>query len=377
MKKRWLLVPVLLLSVPVLAFQAGLFPVFGALPTTEDQQRFSSSRAYNPEIGEFQNRRAELVASMQEEMEILPMLREWFKERPDGQPAVPLPERKPDMQQFMAPGSDTRIIWFGHSTFLVNMADTIILVDPVFGDTAAPVNFTAKRFQPPVLPLEDLPPVDIILISHDHYDHLEAQSVRFFSDKATSFIVPLGVGGHLRRWGVSAERITELDWWQSHDTDGLQFTATPAQHFSGRDGINNNQTLWASWVVASTNSRVFFSGDSGYDTHFADIGERLGPFDLALLENGQYDQSWPYVHMLPAETIQAFRDVKARRLMPVHWGMFELAFHTWYEPVSAVSLLAEQNGIELVTPVLGELITLDESLDTLPWWESLIEAPGP
>ena len=371
MKKRWFLIPLTLLAVPVLAFQADLFPVFGARPAPEDQQRFAASSVYNTETGEFQNRRAELVATMQEEMEILPMLGKWFTERPDGRPATLLPELAPDLHAFLTPGSQTRLIWLGHSSFLLNMAGTIVLVDPVFGEAAAPVGFTAKRFQPPVLTLDKLPPVDIVLISHDHYDHLEADSVRFFADTETRFITPLGVGGHLKRWGIPEVRITERDWWQTHEADGLQFTAAPAQHFSGRDGINNNQTLWPSWVVASPDSRLFFSGDSGYDTHFKDIGARLGPFDLALMENGQYDKSWPYVHMQPAETSQAFKDVNASRLMPVHWGMFELAFHTWYEPVSAVSRLADQNGIELVTPLLGELITLNESLQTLRWWESV------
>ncbi|ASJ70915.1 MBL fold metallo-hydrolase [Granulosicoccus antarcticus] len=374
MKKRWFLVPLALLAVPVFAFQAGLFPELGARPAAEDRLRFLASEAYNPEAGIFENRRADLVAQMQENMETIPMLRKWFAKRPDARPVSELPQRQPDLQQFLSASSETKIIWFGHSTFLLNIAGTIVLVDPVFGDTASPVSFMVKRFQPPVLELEELPPIDIILISHDHYDHLDKPSIDFFVDKATQFITPLGVGVHLKRWGISEHRITERDWWQSHESHGVEFTAAPAQHFSGRDGANNNETLWASWVVAGPATRLFFSGDSGYDTHFSQIGERLGPFDLAFMENGQYDQAWPYVHMLPPETIQAFKDVNASRLMPVHWGMFELAFHTWYEPAAAVSRLAEQEGIELVTPMLGELITLDNSLRTTHWWETVAHA---
>lgn len=374
MKKRWLLIPLSLLAVPVFAFQAGMFPVLGARPTVEERERHAASEAYNSELGVFQNRRPELFAQMRENTEILPMVRKWFSERADGRPTTRLPEQQPDLQAFLAPGSDTRVIWFGHSTFLLNVGGTVVLVDPVFSETAAPVGFTAKRFQPPVLSLGNLPPIDIVLISHDHYDHLDTESVRFFADARTQFITPLGVGAHLVRWGIQQEKITERDWWQTHEAHGIEFTAAPSQHFSGRDGVNNNETLWASWALVTPDSRLFFSGDSGYDTHFAEIGERLGPFDLAFMENGQYDEAWPYVHMHPAETIQAYKDVKASRLMPVHWGMFELAFHTWYAPVAAVSQLADQEGIDLVTPMLGEMIIIDDSLETSRWWEKVVHA---
>ncbi len=253
MKKRWLLIPLVLLAVPVFAFQARLVPVFGASPSAEDRERYAASDAYNPEAGVFQNRRPDLFVQMREDMEFFPMLGKWFTKRVDGRPASRLPEQQPDMQAFLAPGSDTRVIWFGHSTFLLNIAGTIVLVDPVFSDTAAPVGFTAKRFQPPVVSLDKLPPVDIILISHDHYDHLDTESVQFFADEKTQFITPLGVGAHLVRWGIQREKITERDWWQEHESHGITFTAAPAQHFSGRDGINNNETLWASWVLTTPN----------------------------------------------------------------------------------------------------------------------------
>lgn len=369
--RRWLILPILIiLTVTILIMLTLKLPVFGARPTAEDKQRFSSSAAFDAKKGVFQNRRPELYQQMRDEMKLIPMLREWFSERKDGRPLQALPEQQPDMDRFLSPSESVRLIWFGHSTFLLNIDGTIVLIDPVFGKTAAPVSFTAKRFQPPVLPLSQLPPVDVVLISHDHYDHLDADSIRFFRDAKTQFLVPLGIGGHLKRWGISEERIVERDWWESWSAHGIDFTAAPAQHFSGRDGFNNNETLWASWVMSNEQTRLFFSGDSGYDTHFAQIGERLGPFDLALMENGQYDDSWPVVHMRPFETIQAFREVNAKRLLPIHWGMFELAFHSWYAPAESLATLADEQGVDLVTPMFGEMLTLDDDLTTTRWWQN-------
>jgi len=176
---------------------------------------------------------------------------------------------------------------------------------------------------------------------------------------------------HLNRWGIDSSRITERDWWESYSTSGIEFTAVPAQHFSGRDGFYNNRTLWASWVLADPSIKMYFSGDSGYDTHFLEIGKRLGPFDIALMENGQYDKGWPAVHMMPDETLQAFKDVNAQRLIPIHWGMFELAFHTWYDPIVTLNELAKHEGIELITPVIGEIFFLDGSTPTTKWWQAL------
>ena len=360
----------LILLLPVVLFLALKLPVFGAHPDAADQQRFVSSEAFNAESGVFENRRAELFASMRDDASTLEMINEWFTERKDGSPAVALRQSEPNLDEFMALSEQVKLIWFGHSTFLLNVSGTIILIDPVFAATAAPVSFTAKRFQPPVLSLQQLPKVDVLLISHDHYDHLEMETVKYFKDSDTEFVAPLGVGLHLQRWGIEPSRITERDWWESYTTNGIEFTAAPAQHFSGRDGINNNETLWASWSIVSTDARLFFSGDSGYDTHFSEIGERLGPFDIAFLENGQYNEAWSAVHMMPEQTLQAFKDLKAAHLLPIHWGMFELAFHTWYDPIVTLNELAEAEGIPLVTPIIGEVIKLDDALKTEKWWQS-------
>jgi len=368
LKKRYWVPVVVLLTIPV-----GLkLPVFGGHPSAEDRERFASSIAFNQSKGIFENRRPELLEQMRSDSLSFELLKEWFSMRDAAEPADKLPEQMPDLAEFVEPAEKTKLIWLGHSTFLLNIDGVIVLVDPVFSDYASPLSFAAQRFQASVLSLDDLPQIDVILISHDHYDHLDQDSIEYFTQSKTQFVAPLGVGTHLKRWGIRAERIVEKDWWESHRVNTVEFTAAPAQHFSGRDGINNDETLWASWVITSSQSRLFYSGDSGYDIHFKEIGERYGPFDLSIMENGQYAEAWASVHMFPKETLQAHVDVRAEYLMPVHWGMYELAFHTWYEPVDTLARLAQEKGIELVTPIFGQLVVLDNSVETERWWEDLI-----
>ena len=202
-------------------------------------------------------------------------------------PDKPLPEvNPPDLQALLEPTASLRFIWLGHSTLLVNAQNKLILFDPVFSNSAAPVSFLLQRFQPAVLSLEELPPIDYIVISHDHYDHLDMRSVQFFRDKEATFLVPLGIKSHLEYWGVASKNIVELRWWAEHEFEGICFVCTPAQHFSGRTGTNQT-TLWASWVVDSPNSKIYFSGDSGYDEHYQKIGDQLGPFDAVFIDSGQ------------------------------------------------------------------------------------------
>lgn len=345
---------------------------FGTRPGKEYDQKFKDSAHYNSQERVFFNRQAELLKEMRKRAMSFSTFREWFAGGENRRPSKPLPELKPDMVEFVKPSRDIKVVWFGHSTFLLNMDGKIILVDPVFSGSASPFSFMVKRFQKPVLELSELPAIDYVVISHDHYDHLDMESIQFFKDKKTLFIAPLGVGSHMIGWGIASNRITELDWWQTHQQDGLKFTATPAQHFSGRDGIHDNSTLWASWVLKSENHNIYFSGDSGYDTHFKEIGDKLGPFDLAFIENGQYNVKWKEVHMLPEESIQAFKDLKAKRYFPVHWGMFELAFHTWYEPIQKISEMAWNNGINLVSPKLGEVVQVNDSYKNEFWWDAEI-----
>lgn len=345
---------------------------FGTRPGKEYDDKFKTSTHYNPDEKVFFNRRQDLLKEMRKRAMSFSTFKEWFAGGENRKPAKPLPEIKPDMEEFVKPSDDIKVVWFGHSTFLLNLDGKIILVDPVFSGSAAPFSFMVKRFQKPVLELSELPPIDYIVISHDHYDHLDIESIQFFKEKKTLFVTPLGVGSHMIGWGIPSNRITELDWWQTHQQDGLEFTATPAQHFSGRDGIHDNTTLWASWVLKTEKHNIYFSGDSGYDTHFKDIGDKYGPFELAFIENEQYNQKWKEVHMLPEESIQAFQDLKAKRYFPVHWGMFELAFHTWYEPIQRISEMAWDKGISLVSPKLGEVVQVNSSYKNHFWWEEEI-----
>jgi len=363
---------VAIISVLIGGFMISSCGSFGARPRGQHLEKIKESPNYSAEKESFANRRPNLISQMKKESMNFGTIIEWFSGGKDRTPEEKLPEVKPDLEKFLSASNELKVIWFGHSTFLLNMSGKIILVDPVFSGSAAPVSFMVKRFQKPVLSLNELPQIDYIVISHDHYDHLDMESIKFFKHKSAKFVTPLGVGSHLQKWGIEKGRITEFDWWEEREFDGITFVATPAQHFSGRDGFHENQTLWASWVIKNFEHNIYFSGDSGYDTHFKDIGEKYGPFDLAFIENGQYNEKWKAVHMLPEEAAQAYFDLKAKRYFPVHWGMFELSFHSWFEPIVKIDKLARERGIDLVTPLLGEVISVNEKLRTSSWWKNII-----
>lgn len=285
-------------------------------------------------------------------------------------PKARLPEVKPDMTEFLKHTPNVKFIWFGHSTLLLNIDGKIVLIDPVFGRHASPFSFLVKRFQPPVLKLKNLPHIDVIVISHDHYDHLDKATIEFFADKTTGFIVPLGVGNHLEDFGIKKSRIVEMNWGETTSHNGLSFTATPAQHFSGRGLFDRNKTLWASWVIKGKTESIFFSGDSGYGDHFKEIGLRYGPFDVTFIENGQYNERWPDVHMQPEETLQAHLDLNGKLFVPIHWGMFDLALHNWAEPVERSYKLATAWEIPIMIPKLGQLVDIGIDNVTTPWWQT-------
>jgi L-ascorbate metabolism protein UlaG (beta-lactamase superfamily) len=245
-----------------------------------------------------------------------------------------------------------------------------LLLDPVFTN-AAPLPFLVTRFQKPVLEMEELPPIDLILISHDHYDHLDKQSIAFFRDKETQFIVPLGVSSYLKGWGIDESRITELDWWQEISFSSLKVACTPSQHFSGRRGPRGNKTLWASWAVIGENERFYFSGDSGFDTHFAEIGEKYGPFDVAFMESGQYNPMWHMTHMFPEESVNGGIALKAKSIQPIHWGMFRLSTHDWFEPPEEVRRFGTEKNIMINTPILGEIVQPSTPQVFRAWWRDV------
>jgi L-ascorbate metabolism protein UlaG (beta-lactamase superfamily) len=342
---------------------------FGTRPSKTEKKLFDNSSQYNKEKGEFENRRPQLIAEMKKKSFNFGLVIDWFSDGKDRVPENKLPEIKPDLDKFLSASDDIKVIWFGHTTFLLNLNGIIILVDPVFSGSAAPVSFMVKRFQKPVLDLSELPKIDYILISHDHYDHLDMESIEFFKDKDIQFVTPLGVGSHLIGWGIAKENIIEKDWWQEAEFTDVKFIATPAQHFSGRDGFNENETLWASWVIQSKKHNIYFTGDSGYDTHFKAIGEKYGPFDVAFVESGQYDERWREVHMSTEDAVKAFTDLKAKKYFPVHWGMFELAMHTWYDPMVRLSKLSKEQNFDLLAPKIGQMVNVNQDNKFDIWWE--------
>jgi L-ascorbate metabolism protein UlaG (beta-lactamase superfamily) len=267
---------------------------------------------------------------------------------------------------------DRSLYRLGHSTVLLKLRGQFWLTDPVFAERASPFRrFGPKRFHAPPIALADLPPLRGVVLSHDHYDHLDRDTVLALAETTGVFLTPLGVGDRLIEWGIDPAKVRQLDWWQSAEVDGLAFTATPAQHFSGRSLMDGNSTLWASWVIVDDKLRVFFSGDTGYFDGFKTIGERLGPFDVTLIETGAYDAQWPYVHMQPEETVQAHVDLRGRWLVPIHNGTFDLAMHRWQEPFERVTGLTVSRGIALSTPRMGERLDLVTPHRGDRWWREV------
>ena len=264
------------------------------------------------------------------------------------------------------------VVRLGHSSHLLKLQGKFWLIDPVFGERVSPFSFAGpKRFHAPPLTLQQLPPIEGLILSHDHYDHLDVPTIEYLALRVQHYFVPLGVKARLIEMGVPAERVQEFDWWQAATHAGVQVTATPAQHFSGRTLNDRNRTLWASWVIQSGEQRLYYSGDSGYFDGFRQIGERFGGFDLALMENGAYDAHWPAVHMTPEECVQAFQDLRAKVLFSVHNSTFDLAFHTWQDPLERLATLSVAKGIELATPEIGEVLTVGQARSNKRWWQGL------
>jgi len=294
----------------------------------------------------------------------------------DTVPAAALPVDTLTRAQLEA-APDRSLFRLGHSTILIKLRGGFWITDPVFAERASPVQWAGpKRFHAPPIALEDLPPLRGVILSHDHYDHLDRETVLKLAGTTSVFLTPLGVGDRLIEWGVNPAKVRQFDWWQSTTVDGIQFTATPAQHYSGRGLFDGNKTLWASWVIvddAAGNSagrdlRLFFSGDTGYFDGFKEIGQRFGPFDVTMLETGAYNVGWAYIHMQPEETVQAHLDLRGRWLVPMHNGTFDLAMHGWTEPFERVQALAKDRSIPLATPRMGERLDLGSPHETTRWW---------
>lgn len=274
------------------------------------------------------------------------------------------------------PQSGLRLTWLGHATVLAEIGGRRVLLDPVWGERCSPFTWTGpKRLHPVPLPLSELGPVDVVVVSHDHYDHLDMDTIRALTGTGAVFAVPLGVGAHLEHWGVPARRIVELDWWESAEVAGLTLTATPARHYCSRGPRTSTLFLWASWVVAGGGQRIFHSGDTGYFPGFAEIGRRLGPFDATMMQVGAYSDFWPEVHMTPEEGVRAHLDLGGELLLPIHWCTFNLAPHPWEEPAERVITAAQALGARLAVPRPGKPFEPVDPPALRLWWRAVAASP--
>lgn len=363
----------LLYAAVVLSLLVWLFlnyaPAFGGKPDEDSTQRMTNSKNFSD--GKFSNLVSTQVSTSSGRGKI--SIFDWIFP-PDGKnPAKPLPSESFDRNSF----TEGKFVWLGHSTLLMKTSGVVIMTDPVF-NRASPVVLIGNPFslQNPIA-IDDLPAVDAVIISHDHYDHLDYQAIKDLSERVDRFFVPLGVKAHLQRWGVTGERISELDWYESELYRGLKLTLAPARHFSGRRFSNRNETLWGSWVIDSKALKAYFSGDGGYSETFKIIGDKYGPFDIAFMENGAYNLNWANSHMMPEQTVQASIDLNARVLFPIHWSKFDLSIHPWDEPAIRITAEAKRRDVTVATPLIGEVFDL-EKLPQVHWWEALrAQVDGP
>jgi L-ascorbate metabolism protein UlaG (beta-lactamase superfamily) len=298
----------------------------------------------------------------------MPTIREFLCDGERRLPRRPLPSMSPLEAWAKRPASGLRATWLGHSTVLLEIDGLRVLTDPVWGRRASPSSLAGpKRFQPVPVPLRAMPPVDLVIVSHDHYDHLDYPTIHEMAKGDVPFVTSLGVGAHLEYWGVRPERIVELDWWESHELAGLTVTAAPSQHFSGRGLHNRNSTLWSSFTLRSERHAVFFSGDTGLTTEYQAIRERLGPFDLVMLEVGGRHPSWGDMHLGPENALKALTLLGGGAFLPIHWGTFNLAMHAWDEPAEVLL----KSDAQLVMPRLGEPIEPAHAERVAPWWRDV------
>ena len=357
---RWVAGTLALTGAGALAWAArGVLPAMGGRP---DEQQLAKSPQYRD--GRFRNSNVE-PAPMPPARD---MLREFLFGGQVRKPVGAVPLGTPATDET----AGLRITWYGHSSALAELDGYKVLFDPVWSDRVSPSTVVGpKRLHPTPIPVEAIPVVDAVVISHDHYDHLDLPTIQALcKNQDTPFVVPLGVGAHLRRWQVPESRIIELDWNEAAELGGLRITATAAQHFSGR-GLRRDGTLWASWAVAGPTRRVFYSGDTGYFDGYAEIGAEHGPFDVALVQIGAYRPSWADIHMTPEEGVATAVDVRAGLLIPVHWATFNLAMHAWTEPVDRVWREAKDRGLALAVPRPGETVDVDAPPAVDGWWQAL------
>ncbi|MCF3109073.1 MBL fold metallo-hydrolase [Niabella sp. CC-SYL272] len=343
-------------------------PKFGKAPSGARLERILKSPHYKD--GKFQNRH--FTPTLTEGYSMVGVLREQlFKKLPRRRPVDPIPSIKTDLLQL--PADSNVLVWFGHSSYWIQVDGKRLLIDPVFSGNASPIPGTNTAFRgSDAYTADDFPPVDYLLITHDHYDHLDYETITALRNKVKLVICGLGVGAHLEHWGYDTSRITEMDWDEALPLDsGFLLHSACARHFSGR-GFTRNNTLWLSYILQTPSKTIYLGGDSGYDSHFFEIGKKFDSIDLAILENGQYNKAWQAIHMLPPEVLQAGRDLKARQIFPVHSSKFMLAQHPWDEPLKEITRLNKEHPLPLITPVIGELVNLNHTAVPFePWWEKI------
>lgn len=339
-------------------------PQFGANVTPEELQKLEASP--NWKDGAFQN----LVKTTMD-MGLTKIPQYIHENRKAGKRKRPLQDLhvEPFRNEKFVKDGKPKFTWYGHSVLLLQINNKNLLIDPMLGPDAAPIApFKSARFSANTLEIIDtLPPLDAILFTHDHYDHLDLASVKKLKGKTDHFFVALGVKRHLVKWGIAADKIKEFDWWDQHHFDGIDITFTPSRHFSGRGTTDRAKSLWGGWVFKSAEHNIYWSGDGGYGDHFKEIGERLGPFDWGFMECGQYNALWHAIHMYPEEAIQAAKDSGVKVAIPVHWAGFALAMHTWTDPIERFVNHADDEGQKIATPRLGEIVALGEDKNEA-WW---------
>lgn len=356
-----LIVLLLVIVVAVLLWSAEWLVSLGGLPQGARLERVRRSPQYAD--GKFRNKEENPNPKTSNRE----MLRRQFFGKEQREPLRAVPVVRP---AYAAPTLGLAATWMGWSSVLLEIDGRRVLTDPVWSERCSPSTLVGpRRFHEPPIALGELPPIDVVVISHDHYDHLDMPVVRALAARGTHFAVPLGIGAHLERWGVAPRQIAELDWNESVEINGLRLTATPSRHYSGRDPRHNNETLWATWVVKGPGHRVFFSGDTGYIADFKKIGREHGPFDLTLIKIGAYDPTWEWIHMNPEDAVRAHDDLRGRLMVPVHWATFNLGFHAWREPADRTVAAARKAGVALVMPKPGQRINVAEPPPIEPWWQ--------
>lgn len=343
-----------------------MFAAFGKLPTGMEQDKVKQSLNYRD--GQFQNPVPTTALKMG--LSAFKILFKFLNKPANCFPPKPLPSIKTNLNALTA--EKPVVVWFGHSSYLIKINNKTILVDPVFSGYVSPFKGMNKAFAGSnVYGVDDMPEIDILLITHDHYDHLDYETILKLKSKVKLVFTSLGAASHFIYWGYEQSKIKELDWHQTEKIDDeMQVTALPARHFSGR-GTKRDQTLWSAFILQTKKHKLLLGGDSGYGEHMKNIGEKYGPFDIALLECGQYNLAWHDIHMMPEETAQAAIDVRAKALLPVHWAKFSISLHPWSEPINRVTKKAGELGVNITTPMIGEPVIIGESYPSKRWWEMI------